>query len=328
MRRPVAAPQLLAATVPLLALLVLAALGGCRPAGPEREAGTEPAATEAGPAPDTSPAPPVQGPVGEEPANQAPETWRHPQQPGDLPTDRPLRAGFLVVDGVYDSELAAPYDVLHHTVFHTAPRPGIEVFTVSPDGRPVTTYEGLRLTPHHSFANAPAIDVLVVPSAKGSMDADLQNAALIDWVRRTGEAARYVMSLCDGAFVLAKAGLLDGKAATTFPDDYGRFAQMFPQVDLRINVSFVHDGKLLTSQGGARSYDVAMHLVDWLYGTKVAQGVGHGLLIPWPPSPASAPHVVEPSGESTEGTEPAAGAAPSLTPVPGAGSLPEPTERH
>ena len=62
---------------------------------------------------------------------------------------------------------------------------------------------------------------------------------------------------------------------------------MFPRIDLRINVSFVDAGKVLTSEGGARSYDVAMHLVDKLYGPKVAQGVGHGLLIPWPPAPGT-----------------------------------------
>ena len=117
------------------------------------------------------------------------------------------------------------------------------------------------------------------------MDKDLQNRALIDWVRQVGGRARHVVSLCDGAFVLAQAGLLDGVPATTFPDDYKRLAQMFPEVDLRINVSFVDAGKVLTSQGGARSYDVAMHLVDRLYGSKVAEGIGHGLLIPWPPNP-------------------------------------------
>jgi transcriptional regulator GlxA family with amidase domain len=91
-----------------------------------------------------------------------------------------------------------------------------------------------------------------------------------------------VVSLCDGAFVLAEAGLLDGRAATTFPKDYEDFAARFPAVDLRINVSFVHDGKMLTSQGGVRSYDVAMYLVDLLYGQEVAARVGAGLLIPWP----------------------------------------------
>ncbi len=66
----------------------------------------------------------------------------------DVPLDRPLRAGFLIVDGVYNSELMAPYDILHHTKFHTRPRPGIEVFTVSPGCEHVTTFEGLTLVPH------------------------------------------------------------------------------------------------------------------------------------------------------------------------------------
>ncbi len=206
------------------------------------------------------------------------------EQAAPLPSDRPLAAGFLVVDGVYNSELMAPYDIFHHTRFHT--KPGMVVFTVSPDGRPITTFEGLKLTPDHGFADAPPIDILVVPSSEGSMDRDLGNTALIDWVRRVGGKARFVVSLCDGAFVLAKAGLLDGHAATTFPGDQDRFAAMYPDITLRREPSFVHDGRTLTSQGGAKSYDVAMYLVDHLYGTEVAQAVGRGLIIPWPmPAP-------------------------------------------
>lgn len=220
-----------------------------------------------------------------------PAAWTRLLPRPELPPDRPLTAGFLLVDGVYNTELVAPLDVLHHVRFHTA-GPGLEVFTVSPDGQPVTSFEGLRIAADHSFASAPPIDVLVVPSSEGSMDRDLADAALIDWVRRAGGAASWVVSLCDGAFVLAGAGLLDGLAATTFPADYDRFAQLFPAVDLRVNVSFVHDGPALTSQGGARSFDVAMYLVDHLYGQDVAQGVGRGLLLPWPPDPHTSPRFV------------------------------------
>jgi putative intracellular protease/amidase len=230
----------------------------------------------------------------------------------DLPRDRPLRAAFLVVDGVYNTELAAPFDVFQHTTYHT--KPGMQVFTVSPDGQPVTTFEGLRITPNHSFANAPAADILVIPSTRGSMDRDLQNRALIDWVRRTAGQARHVVALCDGAFVLAQAGLLDGVPATTFPEDYDRLVQMFPKVDLRVNVSFVDAGKILTSQGGTRSYDVAMHLVDRLYGTQTAAGIGKGLLIPWPPDPDTMePRAVEPT---QPGQAPAPAPAGPATPAP------------
>jgi transcriptional regulator GlxA family with amidase domain len=129
-----------------------------------------------------------------------------------------------------------------------------------------------------------------------------------------------VISLCDGAFVLAKAGLLDGVAATTFPDDYQRLVQMFPRVDLRVNVSFVDTGKILTSEGGARSYDVAMHLVDQLYGPQVAAAIGKGLVIPWPPDPDTmAPRVVEhaPAASGTPGP-PAPGTPTPATPGPAA----------
>lgn len=210
--------------------------------------------------------------------------------PLETPHDRPLRAGFLIVDGVYNSELMAPYDILQHTIFHV--QPGIEVFTVSPDGEPVTTFEGLTVGAHYSFQDVPPIDILVVPSTVGSMEADLQNEMLMTWVREVGERALYVMSLCDGAFVLAGAGLLDGLAVTTFPGDQDRFAAAFPHLDLRREISFVHDGKMLTSQGGARSYDVALYLVDHLYGTNVARGVAGGLVIPWPPTAASMPATV------------------------------------
>ncbi len=207
--------------------------------------------------------------------------------PADLPRDRPLRAGFLVIDGVYGTELVAPYDVLQHTVFHI--RPGIDTFTVSPAGGTVKTAEGLTLTARYSFADAPPIDILVVPSGEHNMDSDLGNEALIAWLAKTGKGARYVVSLCDGAFLLARAGLIQGRLATTFPADQDRFAQMFPKLELRRNVSFVHDGPLLTSVGGARSYDAALYLVDHLYGEKVAKEVAEGLVLPWPPGGEEAP---------------------------------------
>ncbi len=269
-----------------LALLLFLPAAGCTAATPAPGAASQTAADSdaAASAADAGEAPP-QGEV----ADTDTHTGAHAQgrdgfrrQRPEIPTDRPLRAAFLVVDGVYNTELMAPYDVFHHTQFHTDPAPGMEVFTVSPDGKPIVTFEGLTLVPHHSFADAPAADILVVASAEGSMDADLEDEEMIAWVRKAGQQARWVVSLCDGAFVLAEAGLLDGHAATTFPKDYDAFSARFPQVDLRVNVSFVHDGSMLTSQGGARSYDVAMYLVDLLYGEEVAQRVGSGLLIPWP----------------------------------------------
>ena len=211
--------------------------------------------------------------------------WERLSAPEDIPKNRPLRAAFLVVDGVYNTELTAPYDLLQHSIYQV--QPGIETYTVSPDGEAVTTAEGLVLQPDHSFATAPRPDILVVPSAEHSRDTDLEDRVMVAWVAETGRQARFVVSLCWGAFVLAEAGLLDGRAATTFPRDYDLFEERYPEVGVRRGPSFVHDGPALTSVGGAKSFDVAMYLLDHLYGETVARKVGAGLLIPWPPEPGT-----------------------------------------
>ena len=192
-----------------------------------------------------------------------------------------FNAAFLMIDGVYNSELMAPYDIFQHTIFHT--EGGINVFTVNETMDTVTTFEGLKLIPHYSFESPdlPEIDILVVPSAEHNMDSDLENEKLINWVSKIGKKADYVMSLCDGAFVLAKAGLVDGKESTTFPTDIDRYRETFPELSVHENVSFVHHDKLLTSAGGAKSYDVSLYLVHHLYGKNVAEGVGRGLVIDW-----------------------------------------------
>jgi transcriptional regulator GlxA family with amidase domain len=195
--------------------------------------------------------------------------------------DRILNAAFLIVDGVYNSELVAPMDVLQHTIFHN--EYGVKVFTVAPSMQAIKTFEGLRILPDYSFASdsLPAIDILVVPSAEFSMTSDLENKDLISFVQASGRKALYVMSLCDGAFVLAKAGLLDTYHCTTFPGDIQKFKEAFPKLTVHEGVSFVHDTRMITSAGGAKSYDPALYLVQLLYGKKAAEGVGNGLVIDW-----------------------------------------------
>ncbi len=197
-----------------------------------------------------------------------------------LPT-RKLNAAFLIVDGVYNSELIAPMDVLQHSIFHT--ENGIKVFTVSNQKKPINTFEGLHIVPDFSFEtdSLPPIDILIVPSAQHSMDTDLENKRLIAFIHSTGRKASYVLSLCDGAFVLAMAGLLDMHECTTFPGDIDKFKVAFPQLTVHRDVSFVHDRKMITSAGGAKSYDPALYLVELLYGKNVADGIGKGLVIDW-----------------------------------------------
>lgn len=193
-----------------------------------------------------------------------------------------LNACFLIMDGVYNTELTAPYDIFHHTIFRDSIQ-AMNVFTVANTHEAVTTFEALRLLPDFNYLtdSLPPIDILIVPSAEHHLDTDLEDEAMLDFVRRASAEAAYVTSHCDGAFVLAKAGLLDGVVCTTFPSDIATMREMFPQLDVRDSVLFVHDGKYITSAGGAKSFEAALYLAEELYGKEVAQRLAKGLVIDW-----------------------------------------------
>ena len=91
---------------------------------------------------------------------------------------------------------------------------------------------------------------MLLPSAEHHLDSDLEDKAMLDFVRKVDKEATFITSHCDGAFVLAKAGLLKDRVSTTFPSDIDKMRVMFPGLDIRKNVLFVKDGKYLTSAGG------------------------------------------------------------------------------
>ncbi|RMF24520.1 MAG: glutamine amidotransferase [Bacteroidetes bacterium] len=211
-------------------------------------------------------------------------------KPPPLPSDR-YNVAFLIMDGVYNTELTAPFDIFQHTQYREGIR-AMNVFTVADTHEPVTTFEGLRILPDFNYLtdSLPPIDILVVPSAEHHLDTDLENEHMLDFVRRTARTAQFVTSHCDGAFVLAKAGLLDSVVSTTFPGDLERYRQMFPHLRVEADVWFVHDGKFITSAGGARSFEAALYLCELLYGPEVARRLAKGLVIDW--DLAAVPHHV------------------------------------
>ncbi|WP_045113561.1 DJ-1/PfpI family protein [Microscilla marina] len=198
----------------------------------------------------------------------------------DTPTDT-LHVAFLIMDGTFNTELTAPIDMFQHTIFHA--KPGMRVFTIAKSKAAITTFEGVKILPDYSYTKdkLPKIDVLVVPSAEHHLDTDLKDTTMINFVKKVDKEARYVTSHCDGAFVLAQAGLLDNVASTTFPGDVEKYRQRFPKLNILDKVWFVHDGKYITSAGGARSFEAALYLVQLLYGKKAADGVAKGLVLKW-----------------------------------------------
>jgi transcriptional regulator GlxA family with amidase domain len=158
----------------------------------------------------------------------------------------------------------------------------MDVIVIGRSRKPVRTFEGVTLVPEYGLDDAPKLDILVIPSAEGNMDRDLKDETLLRNVKRRVEQASLVLTLCDGAFLLAATGALDGRAATTFPGDRDAFEKMFPRVKLRRDASWVRDGKFITSAGGAESFHAALVVVERLYGKKAASGVAKGLVLDWP----------------------------------------------
>lgn len=191
-------------------------------------------------------------------------------------------AAFLIMDGVFNTELTAPYDIFQHTKFREGIKP-MNVFTVAKTKAIVTSFEGLRMIPDYSYRtdSIPQIDILIIPSAEHHLDTDLEDVEMINWVESVSANARFITSHCDGAFVLAKAGLLDSVASTTFPSDIDAYKKMFPHLDVRKDVLFVHDGKFITSAGGAKSFEAALYLCEYMYGKEIAKSLARGLVIDW-----------------------------------------------
>ncbi len=189
---------------------------------------------------------------------------------------------FLIMEGTYNTEFTAPYDIFQHTRFREHIKP-MNTFTVANTTDAITTFEGLRILPDFDYTqdSIPTIDILVVPSAEHHLDTDLQDTIMLDFVRKVSKDAMYVTSHCDGAFVLAKAGLLDGVVSTTFPSDIDAYRTMFPGLEVKDNVLFVHDGKFITSAGGAKSFEAALYLSEVLYGKEIARSLAQGLVIDW-----------------------------------------------
>lgn len=189
---------------------------------------------------------------------------------------------FLIMDGTFNTEFTAPFDIFQHTKFREGIK-AMNTFTVANTLEPITTFEGVRILPDYDYTkdDLPQIDILVVPSAEHSMDSDLKDTAMLDFIKKVDKNALYMTSHCDGAFPLAKAGILDSVASTTFPSDVENYRKMFPNLNIKDNVLFVHDGKYITSAGGAKSFEAALYLCEVLYGKEIAKSLAKGLVIDW-----------------------------------------------
>jgi transcriptional regulator GlxA family with amidase domain len=187
----------------------------------------------------------------------------------------PWNVGILIFDGVEVLDFAGPFEVFSRTRLvagldsrrsdDDAP---LRVFTVAQSGAEIVATGGLRVVPHHGLDNAPPIDLLVVPGGFGTRPL-LESEKVITWIADTAASAQRVTSVCTGALLLAKAGLLSGKRATTHWGAYDSLAEVDDTIEVDRGARFVEDG-VITSAGVAAGIDMAFAVVESLFGREVA----------------------------------------------------------
>jgi len=195
--------------------------------------------------------------------------------------------GILIFDDVEVLDFAGPFEVFSRARLEpgTASRRSDEhapfrVFTVARSATPIRATGGLRVLPQHTFDDAPQIDVLVVPGGFGTR-ALLEDEPTLAWIRRVAGTAEQTTSVCTGSLLLARAGLLSGRRATTHWGALELFREIAPDVRVEQGPRVVVDG-VVTSAGVATGIDMAFSIVEMFHGREVAVETAHYIEYPWP----------------------------------------------
>ena len=181
-----------------------------------------------------------------------------PPDHGRIPVAVLISAGVNVID------FSGPWGVFESVSIPTRNDPPFELFAVAEKAELVTSGSGLKLMPHYTFANVPEVKVVVIPAQSGS-------DAMIEWLRKNATKVDVTMSVCTGAFKLAKAGLLSGKPATTHHEFLDALQKQYPDIEVKRDVRFVEGEKISTAGGLTSGTDLALRVVERYFGREVAQ---------------------------------------------------------
>jgi transcriptional regulator GlxA family with amidase domain len=174
----------------------------------------------------------------------------------------------LIFDEVEVLDLCGPFEVFSVANRFIDPF-AFNVLTVAEKAGPVVTRGGLSVNPHHRLADCPRPDVLLVPGGQGTRK-EMHNPALIDWIRQASEQAELILSVCTGALLLAKAGLLDGLETTTHHEAINLLRQTAPDTIVHSDRRFVDNGRVICSAGIAAGIDMSLHVLGRLLSQEVA----------------------------------------------------------
>ena len=184
--------------------------------------------------------------------------------------DRVYKVGILLFDEAEVLDFAGPFEAFSITQLADGTRP-FSVCTIAEHNRLIKARNGLLVQPHHTFSDAPKLDIFVIPGGYGAEKIEIHNETLIRFIRETAEKAPLTVSVCTGAFLLAQAGLLNGKRATTHWMDTEVFQKQFPEVHMVGGMRFVDEGNIMTSGGVACGIELSLHIIKKYLGEETAK---------------------------------------------------------
>jgi putative intracellular protease/amidase len=183
------------------------------------------------------------------------------------------KVAVFVFPGVQVIDYSGPHEVMTQAGFQT--------FTVAEKSAPVSSATGLTILPEFTIDDCPKVDILILPG--GGVNPHATNSTILNWVKDRTKQTEYVMSVCNGAFFLANAGLLDGLTATTFHGMIDQLKSAAPNCKVVSDQRYVDNGKIITTAGLSSGIDGALHLVEKIRGFGAAQSVALGMEYDWRP---------------------------------------------
>jgi transcriptional regulator GlxA family with amidase domain len=154
------------------------------------------------------------------------------------------------------------------------------IVTVAERPGPVASAQGPRAMADHGFTDCPRLDILLVPGGMGTRR-EVNNTVLVDWIARQARAAETTTSVCTGAALLAKAGVLDGRRATSNKRAFGWVTEQGPKVDWVRQARWVDDGPVITSSGVSAGIDMALHLIGRIAGPAARDEIATRMEYEW-----------------------------------------------
>ncbi|SET59614.1 transcriptional regulator, AraC family [Oceanobacillus limi] len=179
--------------------------------------------------------------------------------------------GILLFNEVEVLDFSGPFEVFS---LATLPNSNINPFvvkTVSEDGNMISARNGLKVTPDYSFENHPKFDIVIVPGGYGAEKIEINNPKVVKWIVQQQSEVEMMTSVCTGALLLAKSGILDRKRATTHWMDIDDLEKEFPLISVQRNAKFVDEGSIITSGGISAGINMSFHIISRLYGKTVAK---------------------------------------------------------